>query len=184
VNESCIESTEPFDADVVAVAHNACLLAFHVAAGLQCARRLVGAGPGERGIARLLGVHAHGEQPDEDDRHRGKERPALPRVADHATECVAQSPTNQQNREHLEEVRQRCRILERMRGIDVEESAAVRAELLDRDLRRRRSDGDHLLLLRRLLGDWIAFLVLDRLARSVELRIVVLDRFHQWDRRV
>ena len=48
-------------------------------------------------------------------------------------------------RDDLQEVRQRGRVLERMRGIGVEEAAAIGAEHLDRDLRSDRADGDGLL---------------------------------------
>ena len=50
-----------------------------------------------------------------------------------------------EDRDHLHEVRQRRRVLERMRGIGVEEAAAVGAEHLDRDLRGDRADRDGLL---------------------------------------
>ena len=50
-----------------------------------------------------------------------------------------------EDRDHLHEVRQRRRVLERMRGIGVEEAAAIGAEHLDRDLRGDRPDRDGLL---------------------------------------
>ena len=46
---------------------------------------------------------------------------------------------------HLHEIRQRGRVLERMRRIGVEEAAAIGAEHLDRDLRGDRADRDGLL---------------------------------------
>ena len=51
-----------------------------------------------------------------------------------------------------------------MRGVDVEEAAAVGAELLDRDLRRDGPERNRLLGRGRLLGDRIALVVLERLA--------------------
>ena len=85
-------------------------------------------------------------QRHEDHEHRGEHRPALARVAHHAAERVAERRRDQQDREHLEEVRERRRVLERMRGVHVEEAAAVRAELLDRDLARGRPERQRLLV--------------------------------------
>ncbi len=59
----------------------------------------------------------------------------MPRIADHDAERVAKRRRDQQNGEHFQQVRQRRRILIRMRAVGVEEAAAVGAELLDRDLR-------------------------------------------------
>ncbi len=104
------------------------LFAFHVAARLQVAGGLIDAQRGKCGIAALFGATGHGKQRDEDDRHRRQHRPALPRVAHHLAEGVAQRGRDQQDRQHLDEVRQRRRILERMRRVDVEEAAAVGAQ--------------------------------------------------------
>ncbi len=52
---------------------------------------------------------------------------------------------DQQDREHLEEVREARRVLERHGRVRVVEAAAVRPELLDRDLRRGRAARDRLL---------------------------------------
>ena len=82
---------------------------------------------------------------DEDDDHRREHRPALAGVADHLAEGVAERRRDHEDRQHLEEVRERRRVLERVRRVDVEEAAAVRAELLDGDLRRRRTHRDELL---------------------------------------
>ena len=75
----------------------------------------------------------------EDHEHRRQHRPALPRVADHLAERVAQGGGDHEDRQHFQEVRERRRVLERMGRVDVEEPAAVGPELLDRDLRRRRA---------------------------------------------
>ena len=74
------------------------LLALHVAAGLQCADRLVGARLRKERVARLLGRHADREQRDEHDGHRGEQRPALAGVADHPAERVAERRRNEQDR--------------------------------------------------------------------------------------
>ena len=84
-------------------------------------------------------------QRHEDHEHRREHGPALPRVANHLAERVAERRRDQQDREHLEKVRERRRVLERMRGVRVEEPAAVRAELLDRDLARGRTERHRLL---------------------------------------
>ena len=76
------------------------LLAFHVAAGLQrrspSGRRRA---PARAGLPRLSAHAASASSGDEDDRHRGQQRPALPRVADHLAERVAQRGRDQQDRE-------------------------------------------------------------------------------------
>ncbi len=82
---------------------------------------------------------------DEQHAHRGEDRPALTLVAHHAAEHVGHRCAEREDREHLNEVRQRGRVLERMRGVGVEEAAAVGAEHLDRDLRGDRADRDGLL---------------------------------------
>ena len=131
------------------------LLAFHVAAGLRCAeppdRRPA---PSSAGLPACSAAIAPTRQRHEDHEHRGQQRPALARVADHRAERVAERRRNQQDRQHLEEVRQRRRVLERMRRVDVEEPAAVGAELLDRDLAGGGSQRDGLLRDRRLLHHW------------------------------
>src|SRR5262249_18790318 len=62
-----------------------------------------------------------------------------------------------------------------------EEAAAVRPELLDRDLRGRWADGDDLLGQRRLLRLRLALLVHDRPAVLVGHRLVVLGRLPHRD---
>ena len=82
---------------------------------------------------------------DEQHAHRGENGPALALVADHAAEDVGERRADREDRDHLHEVRQRRRVLERMRGVGVEEAAAIGAEHLDRDLRGDRADRDGLL---------------------------------------
>ena len=120
------------------------LLALHVAAGLQRRRRLVGAGPRQVRVAGLLARedHAHAEH---DQHHRGGEqRPALSPVAGELAEHVGEGHRDGEDRQHLEEVRERRRVLERVRRVGVEEAAAVGAELLDGLLRGDRPLGDRL----------------------------------------
>ena len=59
-------------------------------------------------------------------------------------EGVRERERDQQEREDLEQVRERRRVLERVRRVGVEGAAAVRAELLDRLLARERPAGDRL----------------------------------------
>ena len=56
-------------------------------------------------------------------------------IADHAAESVGERGADREDRPHLDEIGERVGILERMRGVGVEEAAAVGAELLDRYLR-------------------------------------------------
>ena len=72
-----------------------------------------------------------------------------------------------------------------MRRVDVEEAAAVGAELLDRDLRGRRPERQGLLLGARLFHDRLAVLVGERLAVGAVLRLLELERLlHQIHRLV
>ena len=150
------------------------LLALHVAAGLEVAGRVIDAEVGQ-GVAALLGRDADGEEHHEDGGHGGQDRPALPRVLDHHPERVAERGGDHQDREQLEEVGERRRILEGMGRIDVEEAAAVRAQLLDHDLRGGGPDGDDLLGELGLLGLGLPLVVQDGLALVVGHRLVVLD---------
>src|ERR1019366_5597485 len=59
--------------------------------------------------------------------------PPMRSVPAAAAKAVAQRGRDQQDREHFEEITQLRRILEWVRRVDVEEPAAVGAELLDRD---------------------------------------------------
>ena len=185
-----MEFTEPLEAAVVAVAQRA---EFAIPNRTSLPSMLPPAWrslawwstpePAERGAA-LLGHHADGEEPDEDDGHRRQDRPALARVPDHGAERVAERGGDHQDREELEEVRERRRVLERMGRVDVEEPAAVRAELLDRDLGRGGADGQDLLAEGRLRHLGLALVVQDRLAVLVGLRHVVLGRLDDRDLRV
>ena len=69
----------------------------------------------------------------------------------HSAEVISEPAADRENGQHLDEIRERRRILERMRRICVRVSAAVRAEHLDRDLRRHRTLHDVL------LGDGLFF---------------------------
>ena len=77
-------------------------------------------------------------------------------VLHHSAEVISESAADGENGEHLEEIRKRRWILERMRRVGVRVTAAVGAEHFDRDLRRHRSlhdvlFGDRLILHHRLV---------------------------------
>ena len=112
-------------------------LALHIAAGE--------AHRGERVVAVRFSPVANGHAGEEQDAHDREDGPTLALVADHAAEHIGERRPDREDREHLHEVRQRRRILEGMRGVGVEEAAAVGAEHLDRDLRGDRADRDGLL---------------------------------------
>ena len=99
---------------------------------------------GEQRVRLPLGGKGENQSDQEKDRHGGENRPALAAIVDHPAQGKGQRHGYEQDREDLEEVRGARGILEGMGGIGVEETAAVRAELLDRDLRCSRPHGDHL----------------------------------------
>ncbi len=118
--------------------------AFQVAAGLGRAGCLINVSGGEQRIALLLEIN-HRERGDyEENRHRGQHRPTLAGVTDQAAEGMAQRARNEKNRQHLQKIGQRCRILKGMRRVGVEETAAVGADHLDRFLGGDRSHGQGL----------------------------------------
>ena len=78
--------------------------------------------------------------------HRRPHRPAVPLVFHHAAEVIGQPAADGEDREHLDEVRERRGIFERMRGVGVRVTAAVGAEHFDRDLRGHRALHDGLLV--------------------------------------
>ena len=107
---------------------------------------MIGADPGEvlRRRAVLLGGVDDGDADHEQDRHRREDRPSLPAAADHPAVGRGQRSGDQQHRQHLDEVGEAARVLERHRRVDVEEPAAVGAELLDDLLRGHRAEPDRL----------------------------------------
>ncbi len=123
----------------------ALLLALEVAAGGAVGNGGLLAGDVLGGRAVLLGGVGDAEQADREDHHRRVEGPALAAVADHAAELRRRGGGDQQDEDHLDEVRELGRVLEREGAVDVEEAAAVGAELLDRDLRCGRPPGEGLI---------------------------------------
>ena len=84
--------------------------------------------------------HARHEQ----NRHSHPHRPAMALRSGHAAQRVGQPGGNHENGKHLQIVARRCGILERMGAVGVEKTAAVRAQHLNRFLRRDRPLRDHL----------------------------------------
>ena len=112
------------------------LFAFHVAAGLR--ERGVLVDVVEEGVG-LGFCPVAGEDADEpEDGHRGEDGPAVFGRADHLAEGDGEAGGDEEDGEHLEEVRERCGVLEGMRAVGVEEAAAVGAQHLDGFLRWRR----------------------------------------------
>jgi len=91
-------------------------------------------------VARMgcLPVRRVGDKdPDQEHQgHRGEQRPALPGVLDHVSERIGEARAEHEDQEHLKEIREGRRTLERVPRVGVEEATAVRAELLDDFLRR------------------------------------------------
>ncbi len=153
VKLSCMALTAPQLASVVTVAKSAEVgdaeahfLAFHVAARLrrQSPRSPCRASP--ESDCRPAPPDSSEARPTKNmTRHGGENRPALPRVSDHLAEHIGQPGRDHEDHKHLQKVGERRGIFERMRGVGVEESAAVGAQHLDGFLRGHRPLRDHLL---------------------------------------
>ena len=130
-------------------------------------------------IARAFGPPAEQHTTDKQDRHRGPNGPAVLLVFHHSAQVISESAADGENGKHLNKIRERCRIFERMRCVGVYVTAAVRPEHFDRDLRRHWPlhdvlFGDGLLLHHRLVVS-----SLDRLALVVFLFDLDFHRLHQ-----
>ena len=97
-----------------------------------------------RGRAVRLGDVGDDHGAEEHEHHHAVDRVALAAVAGHAPVREHERRRDDQHEQHLEEVGERRRVLERVRGVDVEEAAAVGAELLDHLLRGDRAHRDRL----------------------------------------
>ncbi len=80
----------------------------------------------------------------EDREHRGEHHPRMPARQHDLPEHEHLRRRDQEDRQHLEEVREAVRVLERHCGVRVVVPAAVRPQLLDRDLRCDGTAGDRL----------------------------------------
>ncbi len=130
---------------------------------------------GEQRIAALLVVGSHCHQRQEKNRHGREHGPALARVTDHAAECVSQRGGNQDEAQHLEEIRQRSGILVRVSGVGIQEAAAVGSEFLDRFLGSHRSHGQRLRSGAEVFHHRIAGRILDGRACGIHLGLAVRD---------
>ena len=117
----------------------ASFLTLHVAGWLVAqSRRCYG------GVGLVLRDSANREPRSENDHHYGEHGRALADVANHFSKYIRECDRNAQDERHRQEVREARRILERHGAIRVEESAAIRAELLDCLLRGDGSAGNRL----------------------------------------
>ena len=107
--------------------------------------------------------------------HGGKQGPPLSLVSDHLAEGDTERRRYQEDRQHFKKIGESGRVFEGMGRVDIEEPAAVRAELLDRDLRSSGSERYDLLLHLRLFRHRISLFILDRVALGIELRVIVGD---------
>ncbi len=121
------------------------LLALHVAARLRGAGGHVDMGGGESRVACRFGPIDGGDPGEEEDAHRGEDRPALALVADHAAEHVGERRAEREDQHELDEIGQRRRVLIGVRRIGVEEAAAIGAHHLDHLLRGDRALRNRLL---------------------------------------
>ena len=120
-------------------------LALHVAARLQGARCSLDTEGCDIGIAMRLGPVSGRHSSEEQQPHRGEDCPALALVFDHPAEDIGEPGTDREDRDQLDQIRYRVRVLVRMRRVGVKEPAAIGAEFLDDLLRGDRALCDGLL---------------------------------------
>ena len=150
---SCIEFTEPLDVPVVVAAHspeaagpNRTSLPSMFPPAWSDVTSWVGAEVVDVRVAVALEAHGGERHAGPDDEHDGEHRSALALVPHHVAEREREGERDHRDGPGLDEVVERRRVLERVGGVDVEEPAAVGAELLDGDLAGRWAAGDELLL--------------------------------------
>ena len=103
----------------------------------------------------------------------------MPLVLDRAAEVIGQSAGNCEDRKHLQEVRKRRRILEGMRCIGVDVTAAIRSKHFDRDLRSHRPLHDSLRIDLLLDHHRLSVRAVDGLALVIKLRHLDAERFDE-----
>ena len=124
----------------------------------------------------LLGDVDDDDAGDEEHRTSREDRPALPLAADHAPVGVGEAGRDDQDQQHLDEVGEAARVLERVGGVDVEEAAAVGPELLDRLLRGDRALAEDLGAAGEGVDDAVVAEVLDHALGDEEERADDRDR--------
>ncbi len=118
-------------------------LPLHIATGLEGARRLVN--PRmlcQRWVARLLSPRQANVTGHKEARHDEPQGPALFLVAYHPPESIGQRRGDGEYRKHLQEVREACRVLERVCAIRVEGAAPVIAQVFNGFLGSKRPADD------------------------------------------
>src|SRR5215467_8969037 len=105
------------------------LFAFHVPARLQLSRVLISSR--QKRISFCFRPIDCRHTREKQKSHCCPHSPSVALRASHAAERVGQPGWNGEYQQHLEKIREWCRIFERMRAIDAEKSAAIRAEFLD-----------------------------------------------------
>ncbi len=180
-----MELTAPHEAAVVIVREQrrihdaeAGLFALHVAAGLQRGGLLVRAQLRQHRVPPLFGDDGHGERDHEQQGHGRTRSPNPAGCSRPCAERIGEPGRDQEDRQHLQEVGEGRGVFVGMRGVGVEEAAAVRPQLLDGDLRRRRTDRQDLLGQRGFLRLRLALRVQDGLAVRAGHRLVIGDRLH------
>ena len=98
-----------------------------------------------QGVARRLLPIGDAGADEEQHHHHCQDRPALTGVAHGLAEAPGEADADHEDRQHLDEVDDRGGVLERMRGVGVEEAATVGAEHLDRLLRGDGTEHERLL---------------------------------------
>ena len=124
------------------------LLAFHIPARLLASfcfdGRLCNSILVKVRIAASFVVVSCKKSAQEKDGHGGEHSPAVLLVSDHPSKRVGEPRPQAEDRNHLEEICKRCRVLKRMRRVRIEESASVCAQFLDDFLRSNRTLSDAL----------------------------------------
>jgi hypothetical protein len=120
------------------------LFAFHVSARLTRRRRALDPEFAEVRIPALFGRIGHKHAGQEQDAHRSKDGPALPRITDHLAERIGEAGWNYEDQNHLQEIRKRRGVLVGVRRVGVEEASAIDAEHFDHFLRSSRPLRDSL----------------------------------------
>ena len=125
---------------------------------------------GEAGIAVLFGPIAGEGAGQKHDGTSGEDGPALAAVADHRAERVGETGGNNEDHDHLQEIGEGRGIFKWVRGIGVEEAAAVGADHLDGFLRCDRALGDDLFGAFERFGDRIGMEILNDALRAEDQR--------------